>query len=478
MTAPTLATPWHRRGRLYGLPTSLVVKLAAGEVSESIPTTLDVRSRAQAPAASVDGGVVDRLIRHHAEGARVARLYSAAASLGHVGQRHTRYDDLEHVLGLSRTLRIEVPLGTPIDHLIDALSQSPTVEAAGANHLCTAPFEMSSPGVEPELAWASRAQIKAPAAMAYEPGDPAMIVAIVDSGIPEQHSEFEDRFRTGYNAVQLHGGDLAPGLRLLNDDAGLRTRPIDHHVGHGTGCAGIIGARGNSLPPGLAGECPMLPIRVLGAANLPGKTGAIGIGALADIDHGVKMAVDLDARVLNMSFGTADSALDATAPKPHRDVIQYALARGCVLVAASGNSGVEEIFWPAAFDGVIAVAAVDASGRPTAFSTRGAHVALAAPGENIITTGLVGLQVATGTSFAAPFVAAAAALLVSRAGRRSFPIDGAQVRQLLIESAAPFPGRSVPGCGAGLLDAQAALVTLDRAIDAASDAKPDDGDER
>jgi subtilisin family serine protease len=180
----------------------------------------------------------------------------------------------------------------------------------------------------------------------------------------------------------------------------------------------------------------------------------------------MKAAVDLGAKVINMSFGTDDEALPAGSARPHADVVAYALDHGCVLVAASGNNGGETRYWPAAYPGVIAVGAVDSASRPCAFSTRGNHVALCAPGDRVLTLALDGYQQATGTSFAAPFVSAAAALLVARARRRSTPIDGAQVRQLLIDSVQPFRGSTTyPGCGAGVLDAAAALRALDQWID-------------
>ena len=103
---------------------------------------------------------------------------------------------------------------------------------------------------------------------------------------------------------------------------------------------------------------------------------------------------------------------------------------------------------------------------PTGFSTRGDHVALCAPGQKILTASIDGYQTASGTSFAAPFVTAAAALLVSRSYRRARPIDAAMVRRLLVETAQPFAG-SFEGCGAGILDAAAALTALDREIDQA-----------
>jgi subtilisin family serine protease len=123
---------------------------------------------------------------------------------------------------------------------------------------------------------------------------------------------------------------------------------------------------------------------------------------------------------------------------------------------------------------VIAVGAVGADGLPTAFSTTGEHVALCAPGERVLTTGLEGYQLVTGTSFASPFVAAAAALLVARASRRAVPVDSGAVRSLLMNSAQPFSARRAKGCGAGILDAAAALVALDAMID---ESRRTDGDE-
>lgn len=478
MTGSPLATPWAALGACYSLPGSFVLKLALGEAPADVPTRFDVRWRAQKPATRIDGGPIDRLIRHYADAAAVTRVHAAASTLGSAGHQHLGFDDIEHVCGLSRTFRIDVPPGTPVARLVDALSAVATVEAASPQYVCCVPFE--APPQAPDLAeaWAARNLIGAAEAMAYEPGDPAVVVAVVDTGIALRHPELTTRLRAGFDTVQLGKGDLAVGLQLLGDRTRMDTNPNDAHVGHGTGCAGIISALGAAMPPGLAGRCQLLPIRVLGAARLPGKTEPVGIGAMADIDSGMKMAIDLGAKVLNLSFGTADYTLDTQAAKPHADVVRYGLARGCVLVAASGNSGAEEIYWPAAYDGVIAVGSVGTNGRPSTFSTRGAHVACCAPGEGIVTAGLSGYQRATGTSFAAPFATAAAALLVSRAQRRSYPLGGPAVRRLLTETATPF-AVTQPGCGSGILNAHAALQALDREIDRGrpDDAGEDDQDE-
>ena len=83
----------------------------------------------------------------------------------------------------------------------------------------------------------------------------------------------------------------------------------------------------------------------------------------------------------------------------------------------------------------------------------------------MLSCGLSGYNHVTGTSFAAPFVAAAAALLVARGQRRACPVDAALARDVLVRSAQPFAGEAPSGCGAGILDAAAALQTLDTMID-------------
>jgi subtilisin family serine protease len=84
--------------------------------------------------------------------------------------------------------------------------------------------------------------IRAPEALAYTPGDPSVIVALVDTGVAPSHPELAGRLRAGFDTVQLGKSDLAFGLQLLGDSARPDTNPTDEFVGHGMGCAGIIGA--------------------------------------------------------------------------------------------------------------------------------------------------------------------------------------------------------------------------------------------
>jgi subtilisin family serine protease len=481
MTIRQLATPWAAPGdRQYSLPTSLMVKLALGEAPEHVPAVRDVMRGAQTAARSIDGGAIDRIIGEKAGVFRAARLFNAAGGPPRPGCGHIGYDSVEQATGVARTLILRVPSGTPVGPLCETLAQIPAVESASPNYVSVTPFDLVPPVAAPkdEDGQAARRMVRMTEAHAVEPGDDGVVVGLVDSGISKRHVEFAHTFRAGFDTVRLESADVAPGIELLGDHRRDDGNPEDHFVGHGMGCAGIIGAEGRAMPRGLGGACRIIPMRGLAAARLPGKTAAVGLGLLSDLDLAVNLAVNLGAKIINMSFGTDDAALAPNSPKPHADVIQYALARGCILVAASGNNGRETRFWPAAYPGVIAVGAVAGNELPAAFSTRGEHVALCAPGEQVLTTTIDdGYQYATGTSFAAPFAAGAAALLVARSHRRARPIDAETVRRILMRTAQPFSAGEHVGCGTGILDAAAALAALDEELDSAlgNEAEADGG---
>lgn len=406
----------------HQVPNRLLLTLKLGEVPEHLPGLRAVKGFGTAMAESIDRGVIDRLLRHHGGAFRAVRLHSARTRREErpvPGAR--RFDDVEQISGVARVLRIEVRDHAGLGALVQALAELPMVERVGADHLCHAPFDRPhtvGSAQQQNPAWA-RELIHLPEALAYEPGDPAVLIGLADTGVAMEHDELSTRVRPGFDSVDLDP-DAVGGLTLVGDYRRRGERPQDE-VGHGTGCAGILVARGRDLPPGAAGACGLTPVRVLGAALGPGDK-RFGVGALDNIDAGMKRLIDLGVKVINMSFGTPESALVADAPRPHEEIVRYALARGVILVAASGNSGLTETFYPAAHAGVIAVGAIDNGMHPASFSTRGEHVALCAPGRDIRTCGLSGYQTATGTSFAAPFVAAACALLASRAQRRAWPL--------------------------------------------------------
>ena len=467
--------PWAHRSGAYALPTSLLVRLRLGEVPDSIPSLLDVRRRAAQPAETTGHAALDRVARTFGGGTvHVSRLHGAARALRMVGRRNRGYSEDEEISGISRVLRFEVAPGTHVGSMAISLMQLGVVESAIPNYVCTVGLEDASVrgrgrGVadDDDDGWSPRDMINARRALAHCAGNSSIIVGIVDSGIAAKHAELPaERLQHGFDTVQLGVGELAGGVTLLGDNTGADTNPTDRYVGHGTGCAGIICGEGVAMPPGLAGDCRLLPIRSLGSVRFPGREAAVGVGALGDLDMGLVMAVQLGASVVNCSFGTDDDALEPGAPKPHREAVAFATARDCTLVAASGNSGDRRTYWPAAFPEVVAVGAVGLDGAASSFTTSGDHVALCAPGERVRTAALQGYQRATGTSFAAPFVAATAGLLQSRARQRSASLDPATLKSLLVDSAAPHRRDVGPGYGSGVLDAAAALALLDRALDA------------
>lgn len=454
------AHPWRPDDSRRAIRGRLVLRTR--DERDHVPHRADVAVGAATPASRLHDRAIDRVLARSSPSLRVTRVYHAARNLGEIGQRHRGYDSDEIELGLSRTFHLEIAPDASVLGVVDGLRDLAAIEMATPVYLADCPFGTASPREPGDAGWGHR-MIGSADALAREPGDPAVIVGIVDSGVAVHHAELRGRCRTGMDVVDLPAADLSRGLHLLGDLAG-RDHDTADDMGHGTACASIIAARGLAMPPGVAGLAPVLPLRVLAAAMVGGRDTPTAIGALPDIDAGVKFAVDLGARVLNLSFGTPESALRDGDPIPHTEIVQYALRRGCVLIAASGNSGDHARYFPAAVPGVIAVGAIDRTGAPARFSTRGDHVAISAPGVDVCCAGLAGGVIAcSGTSFAAPFVAGAAALVLAAAYRRGVPLSPYTVRDLLVRSARPFSGElDAAGCGRGTLDVPAALAAVDR----------------
>lgn len=427
-----------------------------------VPARADCLVGAGRQANAIDAGRIDATLRKWGTGFRSSLVYSARRSLGHVGSQHVGFDDLERACGLSRTFRVEIGDAARVHDVIEAMRDLAAVSHVRPESLATT-TEPALPARPPSSATPAHELVGVSAALAREPGDERVVVAVVDTGVSLGHPELRRKLLAGYDTVDLGLGKIG-GMELVGDSRGVDFTPRDD-VGHGSHVAGIVGAQGFRVPPGAAGLSLVVPVRVLAAARSPGSTRTTGVGGLSDIDCGIKIACDLGAKVVNMSFGTSEASLDPDAPPPHREVVEYALARGIVLVAAMGNSGRAEKLYPAALDGVIAVGSVDAAFLPSSFSTRGAHVTLSAPGERILSIDRRGYRLSTGTSHAAPFVSGIAALLCARARRRGVELGGREARDVLVRSAQARPREGHrDNIGHGVLDAAAAIRELDRAL--------------
>lgn len=319
--------------------------------------------------------------------------------------------------------------------------------------------------------------INAPAAWDLQVGSPSVTVAVVDTGITA-HPDLAGRILPGY--------DFISDLAMANDGNGRDSDPSDPGNGtrdnecgdgspgepsffHGTFVSGIIAADTDN-GVGVAGldwNARILPVRALGKCG----------GSFDDILDGVLWAAGIPvagvplnphpARVINLSLGGVGSC-----PQAFQEAINMALAQGAVVVAAAGNSSEEAMnFAPANCSGVITVGAITRQGDIASYSNFGTRIDLSAPGGDgaladwILSTGNDGTEgpgnpdyeFAVGTSFAAPFVAATASLMIARNPN----LTSGRIQDIITGTTRLFGTATTCGvsgqCGAGLLDASLAL---------------------
>jgi type VII secretion-associated serine protease mycosin len=263
-------------------------------------------------------------------------------------------------------------------------------------------------------------------------------VAVIDSGVDATHP-------------QLRGHVLA-GRDILHGDATGR----QDCVGHGTAVAGIIAAQpqpGVGMQ-GLAPGAQILPVRISEQEKIDGKTQGEG-GSPAKFAQAIEWAAAPGgghAQVINLS-------LVMTVDDPAvRSAVSDAIARGVVIVAAAGNDAEQgnPRPYPASYPGVIGVGAIGADGQRASFSQHGDYVDIMAAGKQLtVAARRAGQTTMEGTSFAAPFVAATAALILQRFG----PLTPAQVTRRLVATADPAPGGGQSqDYGYGLLNPYRALT--------------------
>lgn len=284
-------------------------------------------------------------------------------------------------------------------------------------------------------------------------------VAVLDTGVDEDHPDLAGQV--------LPGHDLIGFGAIEGDRAWAR---------HGTAMAGIIAGRGHGADRsqgvlGIAPQAEILPVRVILEGSDPAREKARSSkgGALAE---GIRWAADHGADVINLSLG--DDSKSAHPEAAEDAAVRYALGKGAVVVASAGNGGEkgDHISYPAAYPGVIAVAAVDRFGAHAPFSTRRWYATVSAPGVDIVIADPDGKYYeGWGTSAAAAFVSGAVALV-----RSAHPeLTPAQIKKLLTDTArdAPAEGRD-DAQGYGLVDPAAAIeagAVIARADGARTDAK-------
>lgn len=219
-------------------------------------------------------------------------------------------------------------------------------------------------------------RIGSPAAWDLTRGATNIIVAVVDSGIDPDSRDFFGRILPGYNF-------LADNDETADDS------------GHGTGVSTILAANGDD-GRGTAGvdwNCRILPVRVIGASQL---------GRYSDMAAGVSYAVESGAKVINFSSGGDNDSVVLG------DAVRQAVAAGVIFVTITHNDGGGVITFPGRMPESITVGSSDRNDRRALFSNYGPRVDLLAPGQDIW-----GTAPGSGTSYSAPIVSGAVALLLS-----------------------------------------------------------------
>ena len=333
--------------------------------------------------------------------------------------------------------------------------------------------------------------IDAPAAWEFTTGSPATVIAVLDTGVTA-HSDLAARVVAGYDMVSNFASsndgnalDTAgnyrdtnasdPGDWISAEDKGGSFAGADCAIAdstwHGTSVMGTIGAiadNGNALT-GVDWKARLVPVRVLGKCFGDDADIADGIAWAGGVAVPAAPVNATPAHVINLSLGGPDPCQSFV-----QESIDLVFAHGVTraIVASAGNQANDAAHSPSGCVGVIAVAASTFAGNRASYSNFGPRVDIAAPGGNGVSGSpynflvlsnqgttvptVEGLRNVAGTSFSAPLVSGVVALMLAVAPN----LSSAQVRDLLKSSAKPFPAGStclVSGCGAGLLDAPAAV---------------------
>ena len=274
-------------------------------------------------------------------------------------------------------------------------------------------------------------------------GDSSVVVAVIDTGVDYTHEDLKDNIWVNTKEIPGNGID-DDGNGYIDDVYGVdletgRDSGMDDN-GHGTHVAGIIAASNNHIGVvGLAYNVKLMPIKA-GMAS--------GFFNQSQIAKGILYAYNNGADVINMSFGGSASTIAV------QDALETAYTR-CVLVAAAGNDAmpnegrpITAPTYPAALSYVMGVMSVDIRGVESGFTNydvkkyNSVEYEVYAPGSQILST-IPGNRYATwsGTSMAAPYVSAMAALL-----RSAYPDTNTYPTKFIYGQIAATGGRSAICC--------------------------------
>ncbi len=319
-----------------------------------------------------------------------------------------------------------------LEAAVGALRLLPGVLWAEVSHpvyACLVPNDpLYAPSVWEPLGQWGLVRVGLPTAWDTVTGSADVVVAVVDSGLNRDIMDFAGRIVYPYSI--LSGSSVWPAWQDT--------------YGHGSGVAAVAAAQGNDHLgiAGAAWNVKVMPVKIANSNSSDDVTLAAGI----------TYAVDKGADVINVSFAGTEGS------RTLESAVDYALARGVVIVAAAGNNSAWSVGYPAAIPGVIAVGATDSANNRCSFSNQGSALDIAAPGASILsytTASATSFARWSGTSFSSPLVAGVAALLKSA----NPTLTPAEIADMISDSADDL---GVSGWdqafGWGLLDADEAVA--------------------
>ncbi len=294
--------------------------------------------------------------------------------------------------------------------------------------------------------------IRAPEAWRVTSGSSEIVVAVIDTGIDYTHPDLQSN-------IWVNAGEIPDNLRdddgngYVDDVYGYNAiaplrPPMDDHR-HGTHVAGTIGAVGDNQI-GIVGVNWRVKIMALKFLDRDGS------GYLSDALEAIDYILTMKRRGVNIRIVNASWGAD-TYSRALEEAIQRLQNEGILFVAAAGNGSTNAKQYPAAYEGVLSVAAVDQSGDLAYFSNYGDWVDLAAPGRAILSTVPGGGYASfSGTSMATPHVVGVAALALSVRD-----VSPSELEHALRQGVQPQPTLAGKVATGGIVDALGTLGALD-----------------
>lgn len=399
--------PQTARRATSGVPPAGERRMVPDEVVIELPNTVTAQA-------------VEALQRRY----RLERLESQTMTLAGTTYYRWRIPDRRSVAAVVRALEANNAVASAQPNYLFTLQQSepekvvPTEVKADPNAVVTPPRATGAMSAGDPAQYAL-AKLRLGEAHALADGND-VLVALIDSGVDLDHPELKGAVAGTFDT--------------------LKSPPKPHM--HGTAIAALIAGQGR-----LKGAAPAARILAIRAFDPDGDSAA---ATTFGILKGIDWAVENNARIINMSFaGQADPAIQRA--------IDAAAKKDVVSIAAAGNAGPKSPpLYPAAYPGVIAVAATDADDKIFKSSNRGRHIAVAAPGVDIfVAVPDGGYQMSSGTSYSAAEISGIVALML----QRKPDLTPAAIRAMLMATAKDLGPRGRDNdFGAGLADAYRAVT--------------------